>query len=118
MDLQIIKTEKEYSDLLEWVDEQFDLDIAPDSKEGQRLQIALLLIKQYEDLHYPIPSPDPIEVVRLKMEEKGLKNKDLTNWIGSKGYVSALLNGKKPLTLRIAKILHQKLGIPATVLLA
>jgi HTH-type transcriptional regulator/antitoxin HigA len=118
MNLQIIKTEKEYQDMLEWVDMQFDLNIAPESKEGGNLQIALLLIKQYEDLHYTIPSPDPIEVVKQKMIENGLMNKDLVNWIGSKGYVSALLSGKKPLTLRIAKVLHQKLGIPAEVLLA
>lgn len=118
MDLKIIKTEKEYQTLLEWVDIQFDLGIAPESKDGEHLQIALLLIKQYEDLHYRIPSPDPIEIVKLKMDEKGLINKDLAGWIGSKGYVSALLSGKKPLTLRITKILCQKLGIPAEVLLA
>ncbi len=118
MHLQIIKTENEYRDLLNWVDGQFDLNLAPDSKEGQLLQIALLLIKQYEDLHYTIPFPDAIEVVKLKMSENGLINKDLVNWIGSKGYVSALLSGKKPLTLRIAKVLHHKLGIPAEVLLA
>lgn len=69
-------------------------------------------------MYYPIPSPDPLEIVKLKMEEKGLMSKDLVNWIGSKSYVSALLNGKKLLTLRIAKVLHQKLGIPAEVLLA
>ncbi|MDP9076901.1 MAG: transcriptional regulator [Bacteroidota bacterium] len=118
MDLQIIKTEKEYQNLMEWIDNQFDLNIPPENKTGQQLQIALLLIKQYEDQHYPIPSPDPIAVVKLKMDEKGLLNKDLVNLIGSKGYVSAILSGKKPLTLKIAKILHQKLGIPATVLLA
>ncbi|WP_233260961.1 type II toxin-antitoxin system HigA family antitoxin [Pedobacter sp. HMWF019] len=118
MELQIIKTETDYQTLLEWVDNQFDLNIAPESKEGQKLQIALLLIKKYEDEHYPIPSPDPIEIVKLKMQENGLMNKDLVSWIGSKGYVSALLSGKKPLTLRIAKVLHQKLGIPAEVLLA
>ena len=118
MDLQIIKTENEYHNLLEWIDTQFDLNIAPESREGGQLQIALLLIKQYEDLHYVIPSPDPMEVVKLKMKENGLMNKDLVNWIGSKGYVSALLSGKKPLTLKIAKVLHQKLGIPAEVLLA
>ena len=54
MNLQIIKTEKEYKDLLEWIDLQFDLNIARESKEGEHLQIALLLIKQYEDLHYAI----------------------------------------------------------------
>jgi len=118
MDLQIIKTEKEYEDLLDWVEGQFDLNVAPDSKEGQQLQIALLLIKQYEDLHYAIPFPDALEIVKMKMSENGLMNKDLVNWIGSKVYVSALLSGKKPLTLRIAKVLHQKLGIPAEVLLA
>jgi HTH-type transcriptional regulator/antitoxin HigA len=58
------------------------------------------------------------EAVKQKMEEEGLKNKDLTKWIGSKSYVSSLLSGKKPLTLKIAKILHQKLGIPAEVFLA
>jgi HTH-type transcriptional regulator/antitoxin HigA len=55
MKLQIIKTEEEYEAMLEWVDGQFDLNIAPDSKEGELLQMALLLIKQYEDLHYAIP---------------------------------------------------------------
>jgi HTH-type transcriptional regulator/antitoxin HigA len=118
MDLQIIKTEKEYQYLLDWVDGQLDLNVAPDSKAGQRLQIALLLIKQYEDQHYAIPLPDALEIVKLKMSENGLVNKDLVNWIGSKGYVSALLSGKKPLTLRIAKVLHHKLGIQAEVLLA
>jgi HTH-type transcriptional regulator/antitoxin HigA len=54
MDLQIVRTEKEYQDLLELVDTQFDLNVAPESKEGGYLQIALLLIKQYEDLHYAI----------------------------------------------------------------
>lgn len=118
MDLKIIKTEKHYQELLDWIDSQFNLLPIPESAEGQKLQIALLLIKQYEDEHYQVPSPDPIDVVKLKMEENGLKNKDLVSWIGSKSYVSALLNRKKPLTLKIAKILHQKLGIPAAVLLA
>lgn len=62
MDLQIIRTEKEYQDLLEWVDTQFDLNIAAESKEGGHLQIALLLIKQYEDLNYAIPLRDPMEL--------------------------------------------------------
>jgi len=118
MTLHIIKTEKQYEDLLEWIDFQFDLNLSPESNEGQQLQIALLLVKKYEDEHYQIPSPDPIEIVKLKMEEKGLLSKDLVAWVGSKAYVSALLNRKKPLTLRIAKVLHQKLGIPASVLLA
>jgi len=118
MNLQTVKTDKEYETLLQWIDEQFDLGIEPGSEAGEKLQIALLLVKQYEDIHYSIPFPDPIEIVKLKMEEKGLLSKDLTNWIGSKGYVSALLSGKKPFTLKIAKVFHQKLGIPAEVFLS
>ena len=99
MNLHILKTDQEYQNLLDWVDEQFDLNISPESKAGEDLQVALLLIKQFEDVHFPIPKPDPLLAVKQKMEEQGLKNKDLTDWIGSKSYVSALLNGKKPLTL-------------------
>ena len=115
MKLKIIKTKKEYDLYLDWVDELFEKKVKPDSPEGEHLQIALLLIKKYEDQHYPIPSPDPIKVIKMKMEEKGLKNKDFIGIIGSKGYISSLLSGKKPLTLEIAKIFHQKLGVPADV---
>ncbi|WP_428659508.1 helix-turn-helix domain-containing protein [Runella sp.] len=117
MDLKPIKNEEHYEQLLEWVDEQFDRKLLIDSPEGDTLQIALLLIKAYEDAHYQIPTPDPIDAIKLKMEEKGLKSRDLAEWIGSKSYVSALLNRKKPLTLKLAKLFHERLGIPAQVLL-
>jgi HTH-type transcriptional regulator / antitoxin HigA len=117
MKLKIIKNEAEYENMLAWIDEQFDAGVSFDSTLGEQVQMALLLIKAYEDEHYAIPTPDAIEAVKLKMEEKGIKNKDLAIWIGSKSYVSALLSRKKPLTLRIAQLFHQKLGIPAEVLL-
>ena len=115
MKLKPIKTEQEYQAMLDWVDTQFDASPDINSSDGEQLQIALLLVKAYEDVHYQIPTPDPIEAVKLKMEEKGLFAKDLVAWIGSKSYVSALLNKKKPLTLKLAKIFHQQLGIPAGV---
>jgi len=118
MKLKIIKTKKEYNAYLNWVDEMFDKKVKPGSAEGEDLQVALLLIKQYEDEHFPIPYPDPIEAIKAKMEERGMKNKDLVGVVGSKGYVSALLNKRKPLTLDLAKIFHKELGIPAEVLLA
>lgn len=117
MELKPIKNEAEYDEFLDWVDKQFDSPPAPDSPEGHQLQVALLVIKAYEDEHYAIPSPDPIEAIKIKMDEKGLKNKDLVEWVGSKSYVSALLNRKKPLTLKLARLFHEKLGIPAQVLL-
>lgn len=96
----------------------FDKKTPSNSPEGEALQVALLLIKQYEDAHFPIPYPDPIAAIKAKMEEKGLKNKDLVGIIGTKGYISALLNKKKPLNLELAKIFHRELGIPAEVLLS
>lgn len=118
MQLKPIRTKKEYETYLNWVDEMFDKKVKAHSSEGEQLQVALLLIKQYEDEHYPVPTPNPIEAIKIKMEEKGLKNKDLVGMIGSKGYISSLLNGKKPLTLEIAKIFHRKLGVPAEILLS
>ena len=95
-----------------------DLMDAANIIEGEKVQVALLLIKQYEDLHYPIPVPDPIEAIKLKMQDLGLRNKDLVGKVGSKGYVSAILNKRKPLTLELAKVFHRELSIPAEVLLA
>ena len=118
MKLRPLKTEKDYETYLQWVDDQFEKKIKPNSPEGETLQVALLLIKQYEDQHYPIPKPDPIEVIKLKMEERGLKNKDLVGIVGSKGYISSLLNRKKPLTLELARLFHQKFGVPADILLS
>lgn len=117
MELKPIKNDEQYEQMLDWIDKQFDANPDPESLEGIALQIALLLVKSYEDEHYSIPTPDPIEAIKLKMEEKGLKNKDLVEWVGSKSYVSALLSGKKPLTLKLAKIFHERLGIPAQVFL-
>jgi len=118
MKLKIIKTKKEHEAALDWVDRLLDKKVSKDSKEGEDLQVLLVLIKQYEDIHYPIPIPDPIAAIKIRMEEKGLKNKDLVGKIGSKGYVSALLNRKKPLTLAMAKIFHHEFGIAAEVLLS
>ena len=118
MELKIIKTTKQYEEYLDWIDMLFDKKVEVDSPQGNQLQIALLLIKQYEDANYPIPLPDPIDAIRVKMDELGLKNKDLVGKVGSKGYVSSLLNKKKPLTLELARLFHQELNIPAEVLLS
>jgi HTH-type transcriptional regulator/antitoxin HigA len=118
MELKIIKTKKHYQASLDWIDKQFENKVKPNSAEGEKVQVALLLIKQYEDIHFPIPSPNPIDVIKLKMQDLGLKNKDLVGKVGSKGYVSALLNKRKPLTLELAKLFHKEMNIPADVLLS
>lgn len=118
MELKIIKTKKQYEQYLDWVDVQFDNKVKSNSPQGEKLEVTLLLIKQYEDANYPIPLPDPIDAIKFKMDELGLKNKDLVGKVGSKGYVSSLLNKRKPLTLELAKLFHQELNIPAEVLLS
>ena len=118
MELKIIKTKKQYEQYLNWVDAQFYKKVKSNTPQGEKLQVALLLIKQYEDANYPIPLPDPIDAIKFKMDELGLKNKDLVGKVGSKGYVSSLLNKRKPLTLELAKLFHQELKIPAEVLLS
>ena len=118
MNLKIISSEKEYQQYLDWADEMFDKKVLPESPDGENLQVVLLLIKQYEDRYYPIPKPDPIEAIRSKMLDLGLKNKDFVGKIGSKGYVSAILNKRKPLTLELVRLFHTELGIPADILLS
>lgn len=118
MELKIIKNKRQYEQYLNWVDVQFDKKVKANTPQGEKLQVVLLLIQQYEDTNYPIPLPDPIDAIKIKMDELGLKNKDLVGIVGSKGYVSSLLNKKKPLTLELAKLFHQEFNIPAEVLLS
>lgn len=117
MKLRPIKNEEDYDAMLSWVDQQFDKKTVIDTPAGDDLQIALLLVKAYEDVHYAVPIPDPIDAIRLKMEERGLKNKDFVGKVGSKSYVSAILNRHKPLTLEIARYFYKQLGIPAVTFL-
>jgi len=117
MNIKIIRTKKEYQQYLDWVDDRLDQKVKPDSPEGEFLQVVLLLIKQYEDQYFPIPRPDPIDAIKAKMRDLGIKNKHLVGKVGSKGYVSAILNKRKPLTLELARLFHRELGIPAEVFL-
>ena len=111
MELKRITNSSEHVDSLEWIDAQLDLGVQKGTQEGNQLEVALILIKDYEDRFYPIPTPDPIKAIKLKMEEKGIKNKDLVGKIGSKSYVSSILSKRKPLTLDMARIFHKELGI-------
>jgi HTH-type transcriptional regulator/antitoxin HigA len=118
MELTVIKSDVQYEQYLNWIDEMFNKQITPDSAIGKQVEVALLLIKDYEDRDFPIPLPDPIDAIKLKMDEMGLKNKDLVGKVGSKSYVSMILNRKKPLTLDLVKLFHKELKIPAEILLS
>lgn len=115
MDIKVIKTEKEYEQALAEIEGL--LDAAPGSPEEQKLEVLSLLIERYEEEHYPIDMPDPISAIKFRMEQQGLRQKDLVPYIGSQPQVSAVLNRKRELSKEMIRRLHKGLGIPYEVLL-
>ncbi len=113
--IQIIKTEKQYESALERLDEVFDA--SPKSVEGMEAELLALLIEDYEAKHYVIDAPDPIEAIKIRMEEMVLKQKDMVNIIGSKGIVSEVLNKKRKLTVEMIRNISKTLHIDAAVLI-
>tara|TARA_B100000809_G_scaffold101249_1_gene99814 strand:+ start:1789 stop:2157 length:369 start_codon:yes stop_codon:yes gene_type:complete len=114
MEIKPIKTEKDYDKALERLELIFDA--TPNSKEGDEAEILSLLIDNYENKHYPIGPPDPIEAIKIRMEEMNLKQKDLVGVIGGKSRVSEILNKKKRLTVEMIRELERTLHISASVL--
>lgn len=110
MNIKPIKSEKDYQKALKRLEVIFDA--RPGTKDGDELEILGILIEKYEDEHYPIESPDPIEAIKFRMEQMGYKQKDLTDVIGSKSHVSEILNRKRKLTIEMIRNLHEKLNIP------
>ena len=88
------------------------------TSEADEMEILVTLIEAYENKNYPIGPPDPIEAIKFRMDQQGLKAKDLELFIGSSGRVSEILNHKRPLSLRMIKRLHDGLNIPYESLLA
>ena len=114
MEIKPIKTEKDYERSLERLELIFDAN--PNSKEGDEAEILSMLIDSYENKHYPIEAPDPIEAIKIRMEEMNLKQKDLVGVIGGKSRVSEILNKKKKLTVEMIRELEKFLHISASVL--
>jgi HTH-type transcriptional regulator/antitoxin HigA len=114
MELKPIKSEKDYRKALDRLDVIFD---APtDTKEGDEAEILSMLIDNYENEHYSIEAPDPIEAIKIRMEELNLRQKDLVGIIGGKSRVSEILNRKKRLTVDMIRELERILQISASVL--
>ena len=86
--------------------------------EADEMEVLVTLIEAYENKHYPISPPDPVEAIKFRMEQQGLTLRDLEAYIGPSGRVSEVLNRKRPLSLRMVKRLHDGLRIPYESLLA
>ncbi|OPY86286.1 MAG: Antitoxin HigA [Syntrophus sp. PtaU1.Bin208] len=115
MEIKPIKTEADYDAAILEIEKL--LDVEPGSVEADRLDVLTTLIEAYEEKHYTIPLPDPIEAILYFMESRGLTRRDLEPFIGSRARVSEILNRKRQLTIEMIRNLHKGLGIPAEVLI-
>lgn len=112
---RLIRTEADYEEALSRVNTL--LGSLPGSPEGDELDLLVHLIEVYENEHYPVSFPDPVEAIRFRMEQKGLKQADMIPYFGSKSRVSEVLSGRRKLSLSMMRKLRDGLGIPAVVLL-
>lgn len=114
MKIAPIRNEKDYQNALDRLEVIFDAKKG--SEEGDELEILSILIDRYENEHFPIGMPDPIEAIKFRMEQMGMKQKDLVEVIGFKSRVSEVLSKKRKLTLEMIRKLNTSLHIPTEVL--
>lgn len=114
MTITPIRNEKDYQRTLVRLEEIFDTRRG--SKEGDELEVLSILVDSYENAHFPIGMPDPIEAIKYRMEQMGMQQKDLAEAMGFKSRVSEVLNRKRKLTLEMIRKLNEILKIPTEVL--
>ena len=115
MNINLIKTENDYNQALERLELIFDTQKG--TEEGDELELLGMLIDQYENEHFPIELPDPIEAIKFRMEQMGYTQNDLAKIIGFKSRASEILNRKRKLSLEMIRQLHTSLNIPTEVLI-
>ena len=110
-----IRTEADYEAALSQVEALMDAQFG--TPEGDHLDVLVTLIEAYEARHWPVPAPDPIEAIRVRMEQRNLSSRDLEPMIGPRGRVSEVLSRKRALTLPMIRRLAKGLDLPADVLI-
>jgi len=115
MNIKPIKCEADYDAALLRVDDLMDAKL--DTPQGDELDILVTLIEKYETHHHPIDAPNPIEAIRFRMDQIGMKDKDLIPYIGQSGRVSEVLSFRRKLTLNMIRKLHSELKIPTESLI-
>jgi HTH-type transcriptional regulator/antitoxin HigA len=112
---KIIRNEIEHEKALAYLETLMDAD--PGSPEEEELELFSMLIEKYEQERYPMDLPDPIELIKFRMEQQALTPKDMIQYLGSQSKVSEVLNHKRNLSLEMIRRLHEGLGIPVDLLL-
>jgi HTH-type transcriptional regulator / antitoxin HigA len=115
MDIAPLKTKQDYRRALKEIEGL--MHAKRNSPEGDRLDLLVTLVEAWEERHYPLDLPDPIEAIKYHMEQNGLAARDLIPFIGSRNRVHEVLNRRRPLTLKMIQRLHIGLKIPAESLL-
>ena len=115
MNIKPLKTEQDYEDALLRIEQLMDAETG--TPAGDELDVLSLLVEKYEEVNHPIEAPNPIEAIRFKMEQFGLKDKDLIEYIGQSGRVSEVLSYKRKLSLTMIRKLEKGLNIPAKSLI-
>ncbi|MBC7649407.1 MAG: transcriptional regulator [Vitreoscilla sp.] len=118
MEIRPIRTKSDYKAALKIVSALVDADPKRGTPDGDRLEVLGTLVEAYEAQHYPIALPDPIEAIKFRMEQQGLRPKDLTPMIGGLNRVYEVLNRKRPLSIAMVRRLNASLGISAECLIS
>lgn len=116
-DIKVVKNEAQYRAYLDEIERLAASDPDPETKAGARLELLAKLVEDYEKQRFVFHRPTPIDAVRFRMEEQGLKQKDIADLLGGKNRASEVLAQKRPLTLSMIRALHSRLAIPADLLI-
>jgi HTH-type transcriptional regulator/antitoxin HigA len=117
MEPRIIKTDDQYRQYLQVVEDLAANDPPLDSSDGARLELIAKLVEDYEKTRYPFARPDPVDAIIFRMEQQGLRQKDIAEMLGGKNRASEVLARKRPLTLSMIRALHENLQIPSALLI-
>jgi HTH-type transcriptional regulator/antitoxin HigA len=115
--LKPIKTESQYDEALARVYELMQTDIDSNNAVADELEVLSILVKEYELKHYPMPSPNPLEAIRFRLDQMGMTEKQLGDILGYRSRKSEILSGKRKLSLAMIRKLNEVLHIPAEVLI-
>lgn len=114
-DIKPIRTEADYNAAMAEIEQLWGAKSG--TSEGDRLDILATLVDAYENEHYPMDPPDPIKAIKFRMEQQGLTRKDLEGILGTRTRVAEVLNRRRGLSINMIRRLHERLGIPAEVLI-
>lgn len=115
MNIRPIKTIEDNKVALARIEQLWDAQ--PNTEEGDELEVLIILVHAFEEEHYPIEAPDPVEAIKFRMDQQGLKDADLVPFLGQRSRVTEVLNRKRGLSMSMIRKLHDGLRIPLSCLI-